>query len=92
MLLVEKLSPRLGLAPRRGDLVFFQPPARLREIADGRRVAAGQARTLPLITLTLTLNLTLTLTLTLILARTLARTLTRTLTRTRTRTLPLTNS
>ncbi len=43
MLLVEKLSPRLGLAPRRGDLVFFQPPPRLREIADGRRVAAGQA-------------------------------------------------
>ena len=24
MLLVEKLSPRLGAAPHRGDLVFFQ--------------------------------------------------------------------
>jgi len=43
VLLVEKLSPRLGAAPHRGDLVFFQPPPRLREIADGRRVAAGQA-------------------------------------------------
>eukprot|EP00964_Phaeocystis_antarctica_P058121 scaffold34451_cov60-Phaeocystis_antarctica.AAC.2 len=29
-------------APLRGDLVFFQPPPRLREVADGRRVAAGQ--------------------------------------------------
>ena len=68
MLLVEKLSPRLGLAPRRGDLVFFQPPPRLREIADGRRVAAGQARTLPLTNVP---TLALTLTLPLTLARTL---------------------
>ena len=42
MLLVEKLSPRFGAEPHRGDLVFFQPPPRLREIADNRRVAAGQ--------------------------------------------------
>ena len=42
MLLVEKLSPRFRAEPHRGDLVFFQPPPRLREIADGRRVAAGQ--------------------------------------------------
>lgn len=43
VLLVEKLSLRLGAEPHRGDMVFFQPPPRLREVADGRRVAAGQA-------------------------------------------------
>ena len=43
VLLVEKLSPRFGAEPHHGDLVFFQPPPRLREIADNRRVAAGQA-------------------------------------------------
>ena len=43
VLLVEKFSPRLGLAPKRGEILFFQPPPALREIANERRAAAGQS-------------------------------------------------
>ena len=43
VLLVEKLSPRLGLAPRRGEVIFFQPPLALRGIANERRATAGQS-------------------------------------------------
>lgn len=42
VLLVEKVTPRLGAPPPRGGLVFFSPPAGLRAIVAEREGAAGE--------------------------------------------------
>jgi signal peptidase I len=44
--LVEKLSPRLGLRPRAadGEMVFFEPPEALQEIVASRKAAAAVER------------------------------------------------
>ena len=42
VLLVEKLSPRLGVHPRRGDLVFFEPPPTLQAIVAERTTGAAR--------------------------------------------------
>ena len=41
VLLVDKVSPRLGWRPAPGDLVLFRPPANLRTLVATREAAAG---------------------------------------------------
>ena len=43
VILVEKVSPRLGVAPRRDELVFFEPPPALGEIVSKREAAVAAA-------------------------------------------------
>lgn len=46
VLLVEKVSPRFGVAPSSGDLVYFRPPARLQAIAAERGDGSAAASAL----------------------------------------------
>ena len=43
VLLVEKISPKLGLLPKRGDIVLFEPPPALRAIVTEREGQAAAA-------------------------------------------------